>query len=195
MLQCTNSFMYSQTMANDNKPTKIRRSGIHAPVQVARAVRGVAQQALGKVGQSFGQVMSHWPQVVGPELAQKCLPTALNFPRGKNADAVLHLATNSANALELSYQIPLIIERVNSFLGYRAIAEIRLDHTQLPSSEYKVVNGSFRSGAGQSHATTPPVVRGNTPVPAEVCQVYSDITDRELREKLESLCRAVAAAA
>ena len=174
---------------------KVQRSGIQAPVAVARVMRGIAQQALGKVGQSFAQLISHWPQVVGPELAKKCLPTALNFPRGKNADAVLHLATNSASALELSHQTPIILERVNSFLGYRAIATIRLDHTQLPNSAYKIVNGAFRGAAGQSHAAKPPVVRDDAmPVPVEVCQVYSDITDPELRAKLESLCRAVAAA-
>lgn len=161
---------------------------------MAKTIRAITQNALGTAGQSFAQLISHWPQVVGPEMAQKCLPTAMNFPKGKNANATLHLATNSANALELSYQIPLLLERVNSFLGYKAIAQIRLDHTQLPSSAYKVVTGAFRGGAGQAQILQAPVVRGNAPVPEEVCQIYSDIQDPELRARLESLCRAVAAA-
>lgn len=178
---------------NDNSGNK-ERSGIHAPVAISKTVRAITANALGKVGQSFAQLMSHWPQVVGPELARKCLPTALNFPKGKNANAVLHLATNSANALELSYQIPLLLERVNSFLGYKAIAQIKLDHTQLPQSEFKVVTGAFRGGSGQANVLQAPIVRDNSPVPEEVCQIYSDIKDPELREKLEALCRAVSAA-
>jgi hypothetical protein len=182
-------------MAKTDKTSQTRRSGIAAPVPVARAVRSVASQALGKVGQSFAQLMTHWPQVVGPELAMKCLPTALNFPRGKNADAVLHLATNSAFALELSHQTPLIMERVNSFLGYRAIAELRFDHKQLPFMEYKVVTAAVRGVSGQVQAPPATMARPDSPISAEVCQIYSEIKDPELREKLESLCRAVASAA
>jgi len=179
----------------DISDKKSGRSGVSAPVAVSKTIRAITQNALGKAGQNFAQLLSHWPQVVGPELAKKCLPTAMNFPKGKNANATLHLATNSANALELSYQIPLLLERVNSFVGYKAIAEIRLDHTQLPSSEYKVVTGSFRGGAGQANTLQAPIVRDKTPVPEEVCQIYSDIKDPELRARLESLCRAVSSAA
>lgn len=179
---------------SDISKQKSRRSG-SGPVAVAKTIRAITENALGKAGQSFAQLISHWPQVVGPELSKKCLPTAMNFPKGKNANATLHLATNSANALELSYQIPLLLERVNSFLGYGAIAQIKLDHTQLPASEYKVVTGAFRGGAGQANKIQMPIVRDKAPVPEEVCQIYSDIKDPELRQKLESLCRAVSSAA
>jgi hypothetical protein len=39
------------------------------------------------------------------------------------------------------------------------------------------------------------IARNDEPVPPEVCQIYSDIKDPDLRAKLESLCRAVANAA
>lgn len=178
----------------NSQSEKSRRSGVQAPAAIGRAMRHVTAAALGKVGQSFAQLLSHWPQVVGAELARKCLPTALNFPRGKNADAVLHLATNSAFALELAHQTPLLLERVNAFLGYRAISELRFDHTQLPASMTgKLVMPAVRGGAGQAmstHTATLP-----EPVPAEVCQIYSGIQDPELRARLESLCRTVASAA
>jgi hypothetical protein len=183
------------SVKTNNSDQKFRRSGVAAPVAVARAVRGITEKSLGKVGQSFAQLLSHWPQIVGPELASKCLPTALNFPKTKNSDATLHLATNSANALELAHSTPMLLDRVNSFMGYKAIANIRLDHTQMPDSEFKVVAGAFRGAAGQSQALRAPVVRDDAPVPQAVCEIYSDIKDPELREKLESLCRAVASAA
>jgi len=155
---------------------------------VTRSLRAVTERALGKVGQGLAQLLSQWLQIVGPDIANKCLPTALNFPRGKNANAILHITTSSAFALELSHQKPKIIERINAFLGYGAIADLRFDHTQLPSAEYKRVTAAVRGGNG--HANT----RNEVTMPTEICQIYDEIKDPELREKLKSLCRAVAAA-
>jgi len=169
-------------------PHKSRRSGIQAPVAVTRSLRAVTERALGKVGQGLAQLLSQWPQIVGPDIAKKCLPTALNFPRGKNANAVLHVTTSSAFALELSHQKPKMIERINGFLGYGAIADLRFDHAHLPSTEYKRVTAAVRGGSGQAHT------RNEITMPTEICQIYDEIKDPELREKLKSLCRAVAAA-
>lgn len=176
-------------------PSEFRRSGVQAPMAISRAVRSVSQAALGKAGQSFATLLSHWPQIVGGELANKCLPTAMNFPRGKNADAVLHLATHSAFALELSHQTTMMIERINRFLGFRAVAELRFDHKMLALPECKVVTAAFRGGAGQSHAAKPSLVAQDVTIPDEVCRIYTEIKDPELRARLESLCKAVASAA
>ena len=170
------------------------RSGTSAPVAVSKAVRSISEKALGKAGQAFASLVSHWPQIVGPELANKCLPIGMDFPRGKNVDAALHLATHSAFALELSHQTPAILSRVNSFLGFHAVASVRLDHKLLATPESKMVTAAFRGAGGASQVAKPAIVREDQPLSAEVCQIYSEIKDPELRARLESLCRSVAAA-
>jgi len=172
-----------------------KRSGIHAPVGLSRAIRSVSEAALGKVGQSFATLLSHWPQIVGAEMANKCLPISMNFPRGKNTDAVLHLATHSAFALELSHQTSVILDRVNAFLGFHAIAELRFDHNLLALPESKIVTAAFRGGGGQASVAKASIARNNEPIPVEVCRIYTEIKDPELRASLQSLCRAVANAA
>lgn len=195
ILHCSIRLGYRVLMANETKTTAPKRSGIQAPVALARTVRSISEAALGKVGQSFATLVSHWQQIVGAELANKCLPIAMNFPRGKNTHAVLHLATHSAFALELSHQSPVIIERINAFLGFSAIADLRFDHTMLARPESKIVTAAFRGTGGHTMAAPAPIANNDDAVPTEVCQIYSDIKDPELRERLKSLCQAVAKAA
>jgi hypothetical protein len=58
--------------------------------------------------------------------------------------------------------------------------------------ESKIVTAAFRGGGGHSVVASTSIARNDAPVPPEVCRIYSDIKDPEVRAKLESLCRAVA---
>jgi hypothetical protein len=98
------------------------------PRLIGRAVPEVAGKALGKRGLAFGALLTDWPSVVGPQLALRTAPDKLSFPRGKREDATLHIRAMGAVALELQHLEPLIVERINGFFGYRAVARIRLVH-------------------------------------------------------------------
>lgn len=98
------------------------------PRRIGQSVTQVAGKALGKRGLAFGALITDWPSIVGQQLSLRTAPDKLSFPRGKREDATLHIRAMGAIALELQHLEPQIIERINSFFGYRAVVKIRLIH-------------------------------------------------------------------
>lgn len=101
---------------------------MNGPRRIGQTVPEVAGKALGKRGLAFGSLINDWPSIVGHQLSLRTAPDKLSFPRGKREDAVLHIRAMGAIALELQHLEPQIVERINSFFGYRAVAKIKLIH-------------------------------------------------------------------
>lgn len=94
---------------------------------MAALTERVARPVLGKRGFAAGQVIARWPEIVGAELALSTLPERVQFERGARTGGTLHLRIASGGAAVLIQpQIPLIIERVNGFLGADAIGRIKI---------------------------------------------------------------------
>ncbi|WP_207456246.1 DciA family protein [Azospirillum sp. SYSU D00513] len=104
------------------------------PRRIGQTVPEVAGKVLGKRGLAFGALITDWPSIIGHQLSLRTAPDKLSFPRGKREDATLHIRAMGAIALELQHLEPQIIERINSFFGYRAVARIRLVHAALPQT-------------------------------------------------------------
>ncbi|MBP2227774.1 DUF721 domain-containing protein [Azospirillum agricola] len=104
------------------------------PRRIGQTVPEVAGKVLGKRGLAFGALITDWPAIVGPQLSLRTAPDKLSFPRGKREEATLHIRAMGAIALELQHLEPQIIERINSFFGYRAVARIKLIHAALPAA-------------------------------------------------------------
>lgn len=77
-------------------------------------------------GLAEATILAEWATIVGPELAARCTPLALRQPAGGRGGAVLELAAGASAALELQHTAPQLIERVNTHLGFRAVARLRL---------------------------------------------------------------------
>jgi len=82
--------------------------------------------------------------VVGADLADKIAPDRLTFPRGERQDGTLRLRVSSAFAPEAQHRTPQLIERINGFFGYRAIARVVLVQGPLPRSGPPAVRGRGR---------------------------------------------------
>lgn len=111
------------------------------PRSLSDLVPGLTKDILGKKGVLFGKMIAEWAAIAGPEIAAQTLPLDLKYakkPGAKAPDnksgrkapdqksqATLHLAVQSAFALEISYQKSLLIERLNMFFGYPAIKDIK----------------------------------------------------------------------
>ena len=107
---------------------------MNGPRRIGQTVPEVAGKVLGKRGLAFGALITDWPSIIGHQLSLRTAPDKLSFPRGKREDATLHIRAMGAIALELQHLEPQIIERINSFFGYRAVARIKLVHAALPQS-------------------------------------------------------------
>ena len=72
-------------------------------------------------------LITNWAEIVGKDLAQGVLPVRLTFPQNQRSNGVLHVRTaGGAFALLFEHQKTRVIERVNTYFGYPAIAQIRL---------------------------------------------------------------------
>src|SRR5215470_18038408 len=71
-------------------------------------------------------------RAVGHELAGETLPMKLSFPLGGRRNGVLKLRVTSAAALSVQHREPQILERINGFLGYGAVARLALVQGPLP---------------------------------------------------------------
>lgn len=98
------------------------------PRSLSDLVPGLTKDIIGKQGQLFGKMLAEWPHIAGADIAAKTMPLDLKYAKklDKKSQATLHLAVQSAYALELSYQKSLLIERLNMFFGYPAIKEIKM---------------------------------------------------------------------
>jgi hypothetical protein len=99
---------------------------------LGNAVSKIAAPVLGRRGFGEAQVILEWPAVVGQDLARDSLPVKLSFSRGDRLDGTLHLRAAAGAALELQHLEPVIIERINGFFGYRAVARIAIRQGPLP---------------------------------------------------------------
>lgn len=167
-------------MGSDKKPpakpkpyTRPRGSGVRAIGELTPEIGRTAFRRFGFVQSS---VVTRWPEIVGARHARVCSPEAIRFPPGEKAEGILDLVVVPAHAPLITQVIPEIIERVNRFFGYRAIARVKLRQGVVtPPTDGKPVK-------------PPPSLK---PIPLELGDSLRDIGDAELRTVLESLARSL----
>ncbi len=75
-------------------------------------------------------LLQNWATIAGEEMAAHTSPLEVRFSKGKNTGGVLTLMVDSAYALALQYQTPLLIEKLAVYFGYRAVERIAIRQTR-----------------------------------------------------------------
>lgn len=156
------------------------RTPVFGPKSVGSFVPRLTRQAFEKYGFSAAALITDWETIVGPSLATYTAPERLKWPKGVSSDAetgeatergrpgaTLILGVDPGRALDVQYRGEQIIQRINAYFGYRAVAELRI--LQLPA-------GSFAGSRSAPLAPTRPA----EPPPAHVAA----IADEGLRDAL-----------
>ncbi|MFG1400959.1 DUF721 domain-containing protein [Xanthobacter sediminis] len=87
----------------------------------------------GKAGFSVVEVVTHWDEIVGPDLAPRSLPVKLQWARGSETEpATLVVRVEGAYAIEMQYAAPVVIERINVYFGWRCVGRIALRQGPVP---------------------------------------------------------------
>ncbi len=158
-------------MADSGSGTQAERRGGGAKA-VGAVARGVVRPALGRRGFSAASVITDWPEIVGTLLAAQTCPVRIAFRRGQRGEGTLHLrVASSALAPEVQHLAPLIIERINTHFGYRAVAALKITAGPLPPRPTRP-------------APPPP-----GPLAGPLRAALEDVDDPELRDVLERLAR------
>jgi hypothetical protein len=81
------------------------------------------------------EIVTHWDDIVGAEIATHAEPIKITWPRRSDVDdpepATLVLRCQGPAAIEIQHLAGVIVERVNQFLGWRAIDRIALRQAPL----------------------------------------------------------------
>jgi hypothetical protein len=155
------------------RPEPQRSNRVRAVSELLPDVGGAAFRKFGFVQSA---VVSRWSEIVGERYARVSAPESIRFPRGKREDGVLALTVSGAFAPMMQHIAPEIIERVNRFFGYPAVAQLAIRQGELPMAAPR------RAAAPKPQ-----------PVPPEMGDGLRQIADPELRAVLESLAAGVAA--
>jgi len=143
---------------------------------VSEMLPDVGRAAFRRFGFIQSSIVSRWPEIVGDRYAGASSPESIRFPAGRRSDGVLHLVVTGAHAPMMQHVAPTIIERVNRFFGYPAVARL-----------------SIRHGEVQRPAARPAPPPSLEAVPRELGESLREIGDPELKAVLEALARGVAA--
>lgn len=143
--------------------------------QVAELLPSVGGAAFRRFGFVQSAVVSRWPEIVGERLASASSPESIRFPVGKKQDGVLTLTVRGAHAPMMSHLTTEIIERVNRFFGYAAVARVAIRQGEVTRRAERRVAPTL------------------TPAPADFGVSIRTIADPELRSVLEALAAGVAA--
>ena len=110
----------------ETKPLlNVRRQAALVPISVD--FRHLAKDILGKRGFSNVDLIAHWPDVVGEQLAEAVKPDKIVYPNNQRANGTLCVRVQSgAFAMVLEHQKNIVLDKVNTFLGYTAVSNIKI---------------------------------------------------------------------
>ncbi len=107
---------------------------------LASDMEGLVQKLLGSKGLIQTDILRNWQKIVGENLAHCTLPQKLDFKKDKRDEGTLFLIVSSgALALEVSQKTPIIIEKINTYFGYKAVNHIKIIQQEV-FFEDKIVN-------------------------------------------------------
>lgn len=143
----------------------------------ARAVADLLPEVGGAAFRRFGfvqsSVVSRWPEIVGARFAAVSAPDSIRFPRGQRAEGTLTLIVRGAHGPMMQHIAPEIIDRVNRFFGYAAIARVAIRQGDVPIPATR---------------KPPPSLK---PVPVEIGDSLRAIADPEFKAVLEALAAGI----
>ena len=129
-------------------------------------------------GFAYGEILAQWEAILGERLSEHTRPSRIRWPKqpgsARKYGGVLVIQTNPGFALELQYEVPRLIERVNSYFGYGAIAGV------------KIVQGALKPGKNKRH---PKPAAPDSDLTPGLKERLARIDDEALREALARLGR------
>jgi hypothetical protein len=151
---------------------------IQGMVSIAVPADRVTKPVFGKHGFVSGALVVDWPAIVGSAVASHTLPLRIKFPPKERGEGTLEIkVASSAFATELQHLEPLIIERINGYFGWNAVARLRLRHGPLPERK-------------RGRTALPPP---DGPTSERLAAALDKVEDPALREVLARLGKYVAA--
>jgi len=150
-----------------NKPRSFARP-------LADLVAKTLADAFARQGFASTEIVTRWTDIVGPEIAAHCEPMRMQWQRvGGNETAepaTLVLRVEGPAAIEIQHLSGVIIERVNRFFGWHAVARLALRQAPLARRREKRPRPTIDAGQAE-----------------RIAAGMTNITDNDLRAALGRL--------
>ena len=117
----------------NNKESKTYVQGLRPfGSTLPREVKGI----LRKSGYNYSEIISKWNILVGKNISDCSYPKSIKMTKG-DTNATLMLSVKRGNEITVEYSKKEIINKINSYFGYRLINEIRLQSFNSGSKKIK----------------------------------------------------------
>ena len=106
----------------NNKESKTYVQGLRAfGNTLPRGVRGI----LKKNGYNYSEIISKWSVLVGKDISNCSYPQSIKMKKG-NSNGILVLGIKRGDEIQIEYAKKEIMDKINSYFGYKLIDEIKL---------------------------------------------------------------------
>jgi len=105
--------------------------------------RGV-KSILRKNGYNYSEIISKWNMLLGNDISSCSYPKSIKMTKG-DKNGTLVLAVKRGNEIDIEYSKNEIINKINSYFGYKLINEIRLEtfNSETKKAKNKNVLGKY----------------------------------------------------
>ena len=86
-----------------------------------RGIKGI----LKKNGYNYSEMISKWSLLVGEDISKKSYPKSIKMKKG-DTNGTLIVAVKRGDEIDIEYSKKKIIDKINSYFGYKLINEIKL---------------------------------------------------------------------
>ena len=69
-------------------------------------------------------MIKKWREIIGDDIAKFCWPIKIVFSEINNLNGIIFLKTMRGKSMEIEFKNEEIIEKLNQYFGYKAIAKI-----------------------------------------------------------------------
>ena len=104
------------------------------PRRIADLVKTCLGDVFARQGFASSDIVTHWPDIVGREIAAHAEPMKMQWPRHDPEEcegATLVLRVEGPAAIEIQHLSGVIVERVNRFFGWHAVKRIAIRQAPL----------------------------------------------------------------
>jgi len=111
-----------------------------------RGLKGI----LKKNGYNYSEIISKWNMLVGKDISSCAYPKSIKMKKG-NSNGTLVLAIKRGDEINIEYSKKEIIDKINSYFGYKLINEIKLQtfNSEIRQTKNKSTLGKFSQNFGK----------------------------------------------
>ncbi len=91
----------------------------------SRSIPQSLKKLLKKGSYNFSNIIDNWSKMVGSNIASTCYPSTIKMGKEMN-NGTLVLNVIHGNELTVEYSKQEIIDKINSFFGFKCIKEVKL---------------------------------------------------------------------